>query len=84
MDAIVAAHTAVRGSAPRITSELPGQAFVTDAASLADAGLATVVYGASEWHYAPDEYVDIDELADSARVYLAVAATLGADAAAEG
>jgi len=78
VDAITAAHQAVRGSAPRITSELPGQAFVTDAASLAEAGLATVVYGACEWHYAPDECVDIDELADSARVYLAVAATLGA------
>jgi acetylornithine deacetylase/succinyl-diaminopimelate desuccinylase-like protein len=80
VDAIVAAHQAVRGSAPRITSELPGQAFVTDAASLAGAGLATVVYGASQWHFAPDEYVDIGELADSARVYLAVAATLGAGA----
>lgn len=78
VDAIAAAHTAIRGAAPRITHELPGQAFVTDAASLADAGLDTVVYGASQWHFAPDEYVDIDELADSARVYLAVAATLGA------
>jgi acetylornithine deacetylase/succinyl-diaminopimelate desuccinylase-like protein len=81
VDAIAAAHTAVRGEAPRVTNELPGQAFVTDAASLADAGLDTVVYGASQWHFAPDEYVDIDELADSARVYLAVAATLGAPAA---
>jgi acetylornithine deacetylase/succinyl-diaminopimelate desuccinylase-like protein len=80
VDAIAAAHQAVRGSAPRITNELPGQAFVTDAASLADAGLATVVYGASQWHFAPDEYVDLGELADSARVYLAVAATLGAGA----
>jgi acetylornithine deacetylase/succinyl-diaminopimelate desuccinylase-like protein len=80
VDAIAAAHTAVRGEAPRITSELPGQAFVTDAASLAEAGLDTVVYGASQWHFAPDEFVDIDELADSARVYLAVAATLGAQA----
>jgi acetylornithine deacetylase/succinyl-diaminopimelate desuccinylase-like protein len=80
VDAIAAAHTAIRGEAPRITSELPGQAFVTDAASLAEAGLDTVVYGASQWHYAPDEYVEIDELADSARVYLAVAATLGAGA----
>lgn len=78
VDAITAAHTAVRGAAPRITHELPGQAFVTDAATLADMGLDTVVYGASQWHFAPDEYVDIDELADSARVYLAVAATLGA------
>lgn len=82
VEAIAAAHTAVRGEAPRITSELPGQAFVTDAASLAEAGLATVVYGASQWHFAPDEYVDIGELADSARVYLAVAATLGASASA--
>jgi acetylornithine deacetylase/succinyl-diaminopimelate desuccinylase-like protein len=82
VEAIAAAHTAVRGEAPRITSELPGQAFVTDAASLAEAGLATVVYGASQWHFAPDEYVDIHELADSARVYLAVAATLGTGASA--
>ena len=82
VDAITAAHTAVRGQPPRITNELPGQAFVTDAASLADAGLDTVVYGASQWHFAPDEYVDIGELADSARVYLAVAVTLGAGPAA--
>jgi acetylornithine deacetylase/succinyl-diaminopimelate desuccinylase-like protein len=77
VDAIAAAHEAITGDAPRITSELPGQAFVTDAASLAGAGLATVVYGAGDWHYAPDEWIDITELADSARVYLAVAMTLG-------
>jgi len=77
VDAIAAAHGAVRGSPPQITSDLPGQAFVTDAASLADAGLETVVYGACDWHYAPDESADIAELADSARVYLAVAMTLG-------
>lgn len=84
MDAIVSAHTAIRGSAPKITNDLPGQAFVTDAASLSDAGLATVVYGAGDWHHAPDEWADIDELADSARVYLAVAMTLGATAAGVG
>jgi acetylornithine deacetylase len=78
VDAIAAAHHAIRGAAPRITSELPGQAFVTDAASLAEAGLQTVVYGASQWHYAPDEWVDIQELADSARIYLAAAMSLGA------
>ena len=77
VDAIVAAHQAVRGSAPRITNELP-EAFVTDAASLADAWPPWST-GASQWHFAPDEYVDLGELADSARVYLAVAATLGAD-----
>jgi acetylornithine deacetylase/succinyl-diaminopimelate desuccinylase-like protein len=74
VDAIVAAHSATRGAAPRITNELPGQAFVTDAADMAHAGLDTVVYGVGEWHHAPDESVDVDQLADSARVYLAVAA----------
>jgi acetylornithine deacetylase/succinyl-diaminopimelate desuccinylase-like protein len=79
IDAISRAHEAVTGTAPRITNELPGQAFVTDAAALAGAGLDTVVYGAADWHYAPDEWVDIQQLADSARVYLAVAVTLGAE-----
>jgi acetylornithine deacetylase/succinyl-diaminopimelate desuccinylase-like protein len=77
VDAIAAAHKAVTGTAPRITNDLPGQAFVTDAAALSEAGLATVVYGAGDWHYAPDEWVSVQELADSARVYLAVAMTLG-------
>jgi acetylornithine deacetylase len=74
VDAVAAAHAAARGTPPRITNELPGQAFVTDAADMAHAGLDTVVYGVGEWHHAPDESVDVDELADSARVYLAVAA----------
>ena len=79
IDAITAAQTRILGSVPRITNELPGQAFVTDAADLVAAGLETVVYGVGAWHYAPDEWVDIDHLAGSARVYLAVAALLGAD-----
>jgi acetylornithine deacetylase/succinyl-diaminopimelate desuccinylase-like protein len=77
VDAIAAAHEAVTGAPPRVTNDLPGQAFVTDAAALSQAGLATVVYGAGDWHYAPDEWVSVRELADSARVYLAVAMTLG-------
>ena len=75
VDAIVAAHAAARGAPPRITNELPGQAFVTDAADMAAAGLDTVVYGVGEWRHAPDESIGVDELADSARVYLAVAAS---------
>ena len=74
VEAIVAAHGAARGTPPRITNELPGQAFVTDAADMAAAGLDTVVYGVGEWRHAPDESIGVDELADSARVYLAVAA----------
>jgi acetylornithine deacetylase/succinyl-diaminopimelate desuccinylase-like protein len=76
VEAIAAAHEAVRGRPPQITSDLPGQAFVTDAATLADMGLDTVVYGACDWRSAPDEWVDIEELADSARIYLAVALSL--------
>lgn len=78
IDAITAAHERLFGEAPRVTNELPGQAFVTDAADLVAAGLETVVYGVGDWHAAPDEWVDIDHLAGSARVYLAVAASLGA------
>lgn len=75
-DAITAVHTAIRGKTPRVSNELPGQAFVTDAADLTAAGLDTVVYGPADWHFAPDEYVEIDELVDSARIYLAVATAL--------
>ena len=78
IDAITAAHGGTFGATPRVTSELPGQAFVTDAAELVAAGLETVVYGVGSWYYAPDEWVKVDDLAGSARVYLAAAAMLGA------
>ncbi len=81
VDAICAAHAGVRGAPPRITSELPGQAFVTDAADLVAAGLQTVVYGPGVWRHQPDESIAVEDLADAARVYLAVAATLGSAAA---
>ena len=77
IDALTAAQSSVLGSAPRVTSELPGQAFVTDAADLAAAGLDTVVYGVGDWHAGPDNWVHIDDLVGSARIYLAVAAMLG-------
>lgn len=73
VDAVSTAHAGVLGAAPRITNELPGQAFVTDAADLAHFGLETIVYGAGEWHFAPDESVPIADLVGSAAVYLAVA-----------
>lgn len=76
IDSITASHTVAFGSAPRITNELPGQSFITDAADLARAGLETVVYGVGEWHDAPDQFVEIEELAACARVCLAVAASL--------
>ena len=79
IDAVTAAHERILGATPRVTNELPGQSFVTDAADLVAAGLETVVYGVGDWFFAPDEWVKIDELAGSARVYLAVAALLGAE-----
>lgn len=78
IDALTASHERLLGVTPRVTNELPGQAFVTDAADLVAAGLETVVYGVGEWYAAPDEWIEIDDLAGSARVYLAVAALLGA------
>lgn len=76
VDALADAHSAILGRTPRVTSELPGQAYVTDAADLAEAGLDTVVYGVGDWHAGPNSWVGIEELVASARVYLAVAATL--------
>jgi acetylornithine deacetylase/succinyl-diaminopimelate desuccinylase-like protein len=78
VDALSAAHARIRGSAPTITSRLPGQAFVTDAADMQALGVETLVYGPCDWHYVPDESVAVDELVDAARVYLATALALGA------
>lgn len=76
VDALVTVHTLVRGTPPPITSRMPGQAFVTDAADMATAGIPTVVYGPADWHFAPDEFIDIDEMADAARIYLGTAIAL--------
>jgi acetylornithine deacetylase/succinyl-diaminopimelate desuccinylase-like protein len=73
VEAIQNVHRQVRGADVRITNELPGQAFVTDAADLARAGLETVIYGPGEWRHGPDEGIDVDELVDAARIYLALA-----------
>lgn len=73
IDAISQGHMLSRGSMPEVTNEMPGQAFVTDAADLANAGLKTVVYGPGEWHFAPDESVAIRDIVDAARVYVHVA-----------
>lgn len=76
VDALAQTHEAVRGEAAKVTSRLPGQAFVTDAADMAAAGIETVVYGPADWRFVPDESVEIDELVDAARVYLGTAMRL--------
>jgi acetylornithine deacetylase len=76
LEALGSAHERVRGSAPVVTSRLPGQAFVTDAADMQALGVETLVYGPCDWFYAPDESVPVEDLADAARVYLETALAL--------
>ena len=76
IDALTRAHRMVRGDALRTNIDRGAQAFVTDAVDMAAAGIESVVYGPAEWHYAPDACIDIDEMTDAARVYLAAAICL--------
>ena len=61
------------GSDPAVNAEKAAQSFVTDSVDMAHAGIETLIYGPGSWHYEPDEYIDIDEMTDAARVYLAAA-----------
>lgn len=76
VDALTETHRSVRSEPAVVTSRLPGQAFVTDAADMAAAGIETVVYGPADWRFVPDESVEIGELVDAARVYLGTAMRL--------
>jgi hypothetical protein len=40
-------------------------------------GIPSVVYGPGPWRYEPDEYIELDELLDAARIYLGTALLLG-------
>jgi acetylornithine deacetylase/succinyl-diaminopimelate desuccinylase-like protein len=73
VDALRDAHRLVRKGELRTNVDQGCQAFVTDAVDMQAAGIESIVYGPAEWHYAPDEFIDVDEMADAARVYLAAA-----------
>lgn len=73
VEAIAAAHRLVRAEEVKVNVDRGAQAFVTDAVDITAAGIESVVYGPAEWHHAPDAFIDIDEMADAARVYLAAA-----------
>jgi acetylornithine deacetylase/succinyl-diaminopimelate desuccinylase-like protein len=73
IDALRVAHRLVRKAELRTNVDQGCQAFVTDAVDMQAAGIESVVYGPAEWHYAPDEFIDVAEMADAARVYLAAA-----------
>jgi len=75
--ALSAAHEMVRGTPPEFASGLEQHAFVTDAPDMARAGLPTVGYGPGPWRYQPDEFIELDELLDAPRIYLATALSLG-------
>jgi len=82
LDALRAAHRRVAGTDAAINVERASQSFVTDAVDMAAAGIETLVYGPGAWHYEPNEWIGVDEMADAARVYLATAALLmGVEAA---
>jgi succinyl-diaminopimelate desuccinylase len=72
-DALRAGHRDVYGSEPAVNVEKAAQSFVTDAVDMAQAGVETLIYGPGSWHFAPDEYIEIDEMAKAAQVYLATA-----------
>jgi acetylornithine deacetylase len=76
MDALSTAHAAIRGTPVAVNVDTAAQCFVTDAVDMAQAGIETLIYGPAAWHFAPDEAIDIDEMTDAARVYLATAANL--------
>jgi acetylornithine deacetylase/succinyl-diaminopimelate desuccinylase-like protein len=75
-DALHAGHREVFGSDPAVNAEKAAQSFVTDAVDMAQAGIETLIYGPGSWHFEPDEFIDIDEMANASRVYLATAAHL--------
>jgi len=76
--ALSEAHELVRGAPPEFAAGLGQLAFVTDAPDLARVGLPTVGYGPGPWRYEPDEWIELDELLDAPRIYLATALMISA------
>jgi acetylornithine deacetylase/succinyl-diaminopimelate desuccinylase-like protein len=52
---------------------MPTQAFVTDGADMASAGIETVVMGPGDWKYEPNEFISIKDMHDAALIYLQTA-----------
>ena len=76
--ALSAAHEAVRGAPPALATSARQHEYVTDAPIYEEHGIPSVVYGPGPWRYEPDEYIELDELLDAARIYHATALLLGA------
>lgn len=77
INALSAAHAAVRGAPPALAVNARQRGFVTDAPVLEEHGIPSVVYGPGPWRYEPDEYIELDELLAAARIYYGTALLLG-------
>lgn len=73
ISAIDRASKKVRKTGIEISKSMPTQAFVTDGADMAAAGIETVVLGPGDWKYAPDEFISITDMHDAAEIYLQTA-----------
>ncbi len=73
VSAIERASKRVTGRAARIRTEMPVQAFVTDAADMVAIGLDAAVFGPGDWKYVPDEFISINDMTNAAGIYLATA-----------
>ena len=70
MSALERAYLGVRGMKPILTTAMPNQAFVTDAADMQAGGLESLVFGPGDWKYVSDEYISIKDMHDAAQIYL--------------
>lgn len=75
-ESLRAAHREIYGAEPRVDVDTAARRFVTDAVDLAAGGIESIVYGPGDWHYRPDEFIEIEEMANAARVYLRAAVEL--------
>jgi acetylornithine deacetylase/succinyl-diaminopimelate desuccinylase-like protein len=79
LDSLAAAHEAVIGTPVARSRSMPVQAFVTDTADMQALGVESVIYGPADWHFVPDESVELDELVAAARVYALAGLTFMGD-----
>ncbi len=68
---LVAAHTLITGSAPKLTTGLPAGSYISDAADMIRHGIPTVLYGPGDWRITADEGIPIRDLVTAADVYAA-------------
>jgi acetylornithine deacetylase len=66
---VARAHQDVTGASAELTADPPASVFVTDAADLARAGIATAIYGPGDWRLMADEHISIEDMRTAVRVY---------------